>query len=83
MGIGCYWVEINGVRIERVVSVEFKAADDEFTTPRLIVDVADGFQIVYVDNNGEPLPGEPVDATMLPEGPVDYRTMVSRDGLTS
>lgn len=65
-GIGCYWVEIDGVRIERVVRVEVVSDGQEVTVPRLVVDVCDGVQILYVDADGNPLPGDPVSVERIP-----------------
>lgn len=66
VGVGVYWVEIDGVRIERVVRVEFVADEGEVTLPRLTIEVADGLEVVYVDGDGNPLPGDPVPAERFP-----------------
>lgn len=82
LGIGVYWVEINGVRIERVMRAEVIARDDEFTVPRIVLDIADGVQIVYVDRDGDPLPGEPVDTDPVllnAAGPMEHRSVVRRE----
>jgi hypothetical protein len=81
VGIGCYWVEIDGVRIDKIVRAEFVAAEGEFSLPRLVIDVAAGMEIVYVDRNGEPLPGAPVPVAALPDDEIDYHTIISRDEL--
>jgi hypothetical protein len=79
-GVGCWWVEIDGVRIGRIIRVEWAAQDDEISVPRLVIDVADGMEIVYVDRDGEPLHGTPIPVESLPA--IDYRTVIHRDDLT-
>lgn len=78
IGIGCWWVEIDGVRIERIVRAEIVAADDEISIPRLILDVADGVQIVYVDADGEPLPGAPVPVEPGDIPPLEDKVAIER-----
>lgn len=78
-GVGCYWVEIDGVRIDRVIRVEWVAANDEVTIPRLVVDVAGGMEIVYVDSDGEPLPGPSVPVASLPE--IEHGVVLPRQEL--
>lgn len=56
-GIGCSWVEIDGHRFDGVVAVDYRADENEITVPVVTVEVIGAVEIVYVDDDGEPLPG--------------------------
>ena len=79
IGIGVYWVEIDWHRIDDVCRVEFTADKDEFTVARMTMDVMGPVEIVYVNEQGEPLPGDPaVEPYPGNIGMVDGRTFAER-----
>lgn len=58
IGMMLPWVEIDGLRLHRVSSAEVRFAPDGFTVPQLVVNIIGTVEVVYVDEHGEPLPGE-------------------------
>ena len=65
-GIGVWWVEIDGVRIEgrNLTCATFTAATDEIGEATVTLHLLGAVEIVYVDKDGVPLPGAPVSTTV-------------------
>lgn len=84
-GIGIWWVEIDGVRIEgrNLTAATFTAAKDELGASTVTLHLLGAVEIVYVDKHGVPLPGAPVSTTVeaLAEvGDIVAGTMIERPG---
>lgn len=58
VGVKLPWVELDGHRYDDLVSAAVRFADDEATLPELTLQVIGPVAIVYVDSDGEPLPGQ-------------------------
>jgi len=56
VGIGCWWVEIDGHRFDRVIAAQVCPADDEVTVPHMTLELLGSVEVVYVDRDGRPLP---------------------------
>lgn len=54
-GIRLPWVELDGVRLTDIASVEFSAGADEFGQARMTIELLGPVEIVYVGPDGEPL----------------------------
>lgn len=77
-------VRTDGEAVIRIAQLGFDR--DRFTIPRLVVDLADGVQIVYVDRNGDPLPGEPLLVSveaLAAAGPMEDKSVTRRADLLS
>lgn len=81
-GVGLPWVEIDGYRLDEVISANFTTEDDKFTDLRFTIRVTGPVEVVYVDRAGEPLPtdakfvGEPVE--LIEGGEIDFATLLPR-----
>lgn len=63
-GVGCYWVEVDGVRLTAadhgLVSAQFAASGGEFSVPSLLLSVVGPVEVVYLDGDGNELGAEPM-----------------------
>lgn len=80
VGLGVWWVEVDGVRVPEVISASFRAADEEFNEATVTLKLPARVQLVYVDGNGDPLPGDPVevDATRLIGETLAHKSALAR-----
>lgn len=62
-GIGCHWVEVDGVRLTAaehgLASAQFAATNGEFSVPTLVLSVIGPVEVVYLGADGEELGSEP------------------------
>jgi len=57
IGVKVPWVELDGHRFEDIVAATFEAAGDGISTCRLVLEPIGRVELVYVDHDGDPLPG--------------------------
>jgi hypothetical protein len=84
VGVRCMWVELDGHRIDAIISATFTASvnPDDLASCHLTLDVLGPVELVYVNRDGDIIPGTeeiPADHAPILLGEMNHRTMVPRD----